>query len=75
MADMDMVIETGDIKSGYIVDDTDNLLEKCTAAYHDAEHEFPIIYCKIQGNLERSNSWQCCLVFAGRKQRKIKADV
>ena len=24
--------------------DTDNLLEKCTAAYHDAEHEFPIIY-------------------------------
>ena len=22
----------------------DNLLEKCTAAYHDKEHEFPIIY-------------------------------
>lgn len=22
----------------------DNLVEKCTAAYHDAEHEFPIIY-------------------------------
>ena len=25
-------------------EDTDNLLEKCTAAYHDAEHEFSIIY-------------------------------
>lgn len=24
--------------------DTDNLLEKCTAAYHDKEHEFTIIY-------------------------------
>lgn len=24
--------------------DTDNLLEKCTAAYHDMEHEFSIIY-------------------------------
>lgn len=24
--------------------DTDNLLEKCTAAYHDQEHEFSIIY-------------------------------
>ena len=24
--------------------DTDELLEKCTAAYHDKEHEFPIIY-------------------------------
>lgn len=24
--------------------DTDNLLEKCTAAYHDKEHEFSIIY-------------------------------
>ena len=22
----------------------DELLEKCTAAYHDKEHEFPIIY-------------------------------
>lgn len=25
-------------------DTCDNLLEKCTAAYHDMEHEFPIIY-------------------------------
>ena len=24
--------------------DTDNILEKCTAAYHDKEHDFPIIY-------------------------------
>lgn len=24
--------------------DTDELLEKCTAAFHDKEHEFPIIY-------------------------------
>lgn len=25
-------------------EDEDNLLEKCTAAYHDREHEFSIIY-------------------------------
>lgn len=25
-------------------EDTDNIVEKCTAAYHDAEHEFAIIY-------------------------------
>ena len=24
--------------------EVDNLLEKCTAAYHDEEHEFSIIY-------------------------------
>ena len=25
-------------------DAADNLLEKCTAAYHDKDHEFSIIY-------------------------------
>ena len=42
-AAMKMLKALGDHRCNW-TKDCDNIVEKCTAAYHDKEHEFSIIY-------------------------------